>query len=47
MADDHNDWHTVTLTHTYDAPVVVASIATYNGGDPVHVRVKNVEANSF
>jgi len=47
MADDALDWHTVTLTRTYEDPVVVLSVNTYNGGDPVHARVKNVGTNSF
>jgi len=47
MANDANDWHTISLTRTYTDPVVVLSINTYNGGHPVHVRVKNLDTNSF
>jgi len=47
MANDANDWHTISLTRTYTDPVVVLSINTYNGGHPVHVRVKDVTTTSF
>ncbi|MCJ7450206.1 MAG: DUF2341 domain-containing protein [Candidatus Nanohaloarchaeota archaeon QJJ-9] len=38
---------TVDLKYTYQNPVVVAYIATRNGGESVDVRVKNVTNSSF
>ena len=40
-------WHRVELTNTYDAPVVIAQLATVDDPDPATVRVRNVEAGHF
>jgi PKD repeat protein len=41
------DWYTVTLNNTYTNPVVVMRGLSYNGGDPTHLRVRNVTSTSF
>ncbi|HSH05819.1 MAG TPA: FG-GAP-like repeat-containing protein [Anaerolineae bacterium] len=38
---------TVNLAHTYNNPVVVAFMNTYNRAESVDVRVRNVTSNSF
>ncbi|WP_370301836.1 hypothetical protein [Pseudooceanicola sp.] len=38
---------TVTLQHSYDNPVVVAFVATQNGGQPVNVRVSDVSGKEL
>ncbi|WP_435334577.1 S8 family serine peptidase [Haloarchaeobius sp. TZWWS8] len=40
-------WHTVSLSNSFDDPVVVMDPASYNGVQPVHVRVRNVQSSSF
>ncbi len=40
-------WQTVELDYTYQAPVVVAGPATYDGSEPGVVRVRNVTPDSF
>ncbi len=40
-------WKTVSLSRTYQNPVVVAGAPTYNGGNQTTVRIQNVSANSF
>jgi hypothetical protein len=47
MCEDENCWHTVNLRSNYEKPVVLVQIATYNGGHPVHPRVKDITRNSF
>lgn len=37
---------TITLSNTYENPVVIATVVTQNGGDPVTVRVLDVTSNS-
>ena len=44
---DVGTWHTVALDHTYTDPVVVIQPPTANGGQPVHVRLRNVAGGSF
>jgi len=41
------DWYTVNLNNTYTNPVVVMHGLSYNGGDPTHLRVRNVTSTSF
>ncbi len=41
------EWYQVNLNNTYTNPVVVMRNLSYNGGDPCHMRVRNVTANSF
>jgi hypothetical protein len=41
---DH--WHALTFDERYSAPVVFMQIMTYNGGNPAHIRLRNVNANS-
>ena len=45
IADEN--WTTVTLTKTYDDPVVVLGPLSNTGGQPATTRVRNVTANSF
>lgn len=46
IAGDHN-WQRVTLQNAYVNPVVIFSDPTFNGGQPVAVRLRNVGAQSF
>jgi len=46
IAGDHN-WQRVTLQNAYTNPVVIFSDPTFNGGQPVAVRLRNVGAQSF
>jgi hypothetical protein len=43
---DHNP-QTVNLGNTYNNPVVIMGVLSYNGADPSTVRVKDVTPNSF
>lgn len=43
--DDH--WAHVTLPIAFDNPVVIAGPASFNGGDPLVVRVRNVTSEGF
>ncbi len=43
----HGSWHTVDLQNTYVRPVVIMEPVSYNGGDPAHVRLRNVDTDSF
>ncbi|MEM9768705.1 MAG: CAP domain-containing protein [Cyanobacteria bacterium P01_D01_bin.71] len=43
----NHQWRTVTLDDTYRNPVVIVSDPTFNGGDPVATRLRNVTGNSF
>jgi hypothetical protein len=40
-------WHTVDLDGDYSDPVAVAMLATYEGSDPAHARVRDVDWDSF
>lgn len=40
-------WKTVTLTQSYNDPVVIAGTPSYEGTDPSTVRIRNVTSNSF
>ena len=42
-----DEWKTVTLSQSYNDPVVIAGTPTYEGTDPATVRIRNVTANSF
>ena len=42
-----DDWYSVTMNRSYSAPVVVMKALSYNGGDPTHLRVRNVTSNTF
>lgn len=45
---DEEYWHTVDFGgEEYDDPVVFATIQTYNGENPSHVRLRNVSSESF
>ncbi len=44
---DSNTWHSVTLSKTYQDPVIIFSALTTNGGQAAHTRVRNVSGNSF
>jgi hypothetical protein len=46
IAGNHN-WQRVTLQNAYVNPVVIFSDPTFNGGQPVAVRLRNVGAQSF
>ena len=45
--DNIHVWRRVNLQNEYRNPVVFANIVTYNGAEPVHVRLKDVTSNSF
>ncbi len=45
--NDADQWHQVTLSRTYDDPVVVMGPLSREGGDPVTVRVRNVTPTGF
>jgi len=40
-------WHTVSLDRSYSDPVVFMQLMSYNGGNPAHLRVRDVRADSF
>ena len=40
-------WQTVSLDETYDNPVVIVSDPSFNGSDPVAVRLRQVTGNTF
>ncbi len=40
-------WYTVSLTNNYSNPVVIMEMNTFNGADPTHIRLRNVNASSF
>ncbi|MEL6572287.1 MAG: PQQ-dependent sugar dehydrogenase [Pseudomonadota bacterium] len=40
-------WHSIAFDTAMDDPIVVASIITFNGGNPVHVRIQNVTETGF
>ena len=42
-----SSWKTVTLTQSYDDPVVIAGTPSFEGADPSTVRIRNVTSDSF
>ncbi len=46
LAIDHT-WQTIQLDDTYENPVVIVSDPTFEGSDPVAVRVRNVTPKTF
>ena len=40
-------WSTISLNHTFNNPVVIAGISTYNDNDYVQVQIQNVTATGF
>jgi len=40
-------WHSVSLQHSYTNPVVVMGVPSFNGPDPVTMRIRNVTNNRF
>ena len=44
---DGATWRTVSLSESYDDPVVVMNPLSHEQTDPAHVRVRNVAADSF
>jgi PKD repeat protein len=44
---DASTWYTVNLNNSYASPVVIAKALSFNGGQPSHLRVRNVTASSF
>lgn len=40
-------WHQVLFQNFYDNPVVIMQPLSYNGGQPVHIRLMNVNSNGF
>lgn len=46
--DDYSGaYRTVSTKYSYSNPVVVAYIETFNGNQPIEVRVRNVKSDSF
>lgn len=49
-AELHNisdEWQTITLDHTYNSMVVVATVLTEAGNPPLVTRIRNANGNSF
>ena len=44
---DESTWHQVTFDNTYSSPVVVMNPPSFQGGQPAHVRVRNVGSDGF
>ena len=44
---DRSTWHKVSMTKNYQDPVIIFSPLTTDGSQPAHIRVKNVNGNSF
>ncbi|WP_247729787.1 hypothetical protein [Halovivax limisalsi] len=44
---DGDHWHTIELDDSYDDPVVLTQIMTYNGQDACHGRVRDVRSDRF
>lgn len=40
-------WQTVALGRNYSNPVIVASVGSFTGAQPVHSRIRNIQSNSF
>lgn len=40
-------WRTITLQGNYATPVVLMNMTSYNGGQPSHIRLRNVTSTSF
>ena len=40
-------WRTVNLKSSYDNPVVIMEPVSYQGGQPAHIRLRNVRSGSF
>ncbi|WP_227379815.1 S8 family peptidase [Haladaptatus halobius] len=40
-------WHTVSLEGAYDNPIVLMQPLSYNGSHPCHIRLRNVQRQSF
>jgi hypothetical protein len=40
-------WRTVNLNNSYCNPVVIMQLMTYNGNNPAHTRIRNINDNSF
>jgi hypothetical protein len=44
---DAGAWHTVNLMNRYIDPVVIMQPASFNGGHPTTIRIRNVTENAF
>ncbi|PSP80861.1 hypothetical protein BRC81_01640 [Halobacteriales archaeon QS_1_68_20] len=44
---DRSTWFSVGFDGSYDDPVVIMKPVSYNGGQPVHVRLRNVTGSGF
>lgn len=44
---DRTTWRTVNLKSSYDNPVVIMEPVSYQGGQPAHIRLRNVRSGSF
>jgi len=42
-----SDWETVQLAESYENPVVIMKIGSTNGGNPAHIRIREVTTTSF
>jgi hypothetical protein len=42
-----SDWRTIQLEGNYTNPIVLAQVMSYKGKDPCHIRIKEVDSNSF
>jgi subtilisin len=44
---DPSTWHSVAFDNSYSSPVVVMNPPSFQGGQPAHVRVRNVGSDGF
>jgi uncharacterized repeat protein (TIGR01451 family) len=42
-----DEWTNVALQNTYFNPVIIANTTSYNGSQPSHVRIRNVNLDNF
>ena len=42
-----NQWDRFEFDNSYTSPVVVGQVSSFNGDNPVHIRIKNVTADGF
>ncbi|MEJ2756733.1 MAG: hypothetical protein P8104_13150, partial [Gammaproteobacteria bacterium] len=44
---DAYSWQSITLSHTFNEPVVFMQVISRNSESPVHIRIRNVQPDSF
>jgi subtilisin family serine protease len=43
---NNRDWRRLEFSRSYNRPVVLMEMTSYNGGDPAHMRLRNVASSS-